>query len=71
MAAWLTILIGGPILLIGLCGQCFGIRSSKRANPDDRRIGKIVLAIGSTVVGLWLIAFSVVHLLHLHTVGRW
>ena len=29
------------------------------------------MTIGSTVVGLWLVAFSVVHLIHLHTVGRW
>jgi hypothetical protein len=70
MAAWLTILIGGSILLIGICGQCFGIRVGKRANAHDRRMGKIVLAIGSTVVGLWVVAFTVVHLLHTHAVGH-
>jgi hypothetical protein len=69
--AWLTLAIGGTILVIGLLGQIFGIRRGKRASPEDRRTGKIVLTIGSTVVGLWIVFFSVVHLLHLHTIGHW
>lgn len=69
--AWFTLIIGGIVLAIGLFGQFFGIRRRTPTHPDDRRTGKIVLTIGSTVVGLWLVAFSVAHLLHLHSVGRW
>lgn len=69
--AWLTLIIGGVILLIGLFGQMFGTRRGNPTHPDDKRVGRIVISIGSAVVGLWLVAFSAVHLLHLHTVGRW
>lgn len=69
--AWFTLGIGGIVLAIGLFGQFFGIGRRPPTNPEDRRMGRIVLTIGSTVVGLWLVAFSVVHLLRLHTVGRW
>lgn len=69
--AWFTLITGGIILLIGLLGQIFGTRRGSPAHPDDKRVGKIVVSIGSAVVGLWLVAFSVVHLLHLHTVGHW
>lgn len=68
--AWLTLVIGGTILVIGLLGQIFGIRRGTRAHPEDRRMGRIVVTIGSTVVGLWIVFFSVVHLLHLHTIGH-
>ena len=68
--AWLTLIIGGTILVIGLLGQNFGIRRGKRGHPVDRRTGRLVVTIGSTVVGLWIVFFSVVHLLHLHTLGH-
>jgi hypothetical protein len=71
MSSWLTLIIGGLILIVGLWGQFFGIRRGNPTHPDDKRIGRIVLTIGSTVVGLWLVAFSLVHLLRLHNVGRW
>lgn len=69
--AWFTLIIGGLVLIVGLWGQFFGIRRGNPTNPEDKRIGRIVLTIGSTVVGLWLVAFSVAHLLRLHTIGRW
>jgi len=69
--AWFTLCIGGIVLLAGLCGQCFGIKRKAPGHPSDKFVGKMVLTIGSTVVGLWLVAFSVVHLIHLHSVGRW
>jgi hypothetical protein len=69
--AWLTLVIGGTILVIGLLGQIFGIRRGNPAHPEDRRMGRMVVTIGSTVVGLWIVFFSVVHLLHLHTIGHW
>ena len=71
MNTWLTLIIGGLILIVGLWGQFFGIRRGNPTNPEDKRMGRIVLTIGSTVVGLWLVAFSVAHLLRLHTIGRW
>lgn len=72
MATWLTLIIGGSVLVAGLCGQCFGIRlgRSNPAHPHDTHIAKIVIAIGSTVVGLWIVIFSAVHLLHTHAVGH-
>ncbi|HEX5234610.1 MAG TPA: hypothetical protein VFW25_04690 [Silvibacterium sp.] len=69
--AWFTLIVGGLILVLGLLGQFFGIKRRDRTNTEDRRVGKIVLTIGSTVVGLWLVFFSVAHLLRLHSVGRW
>lgn len=71
--AWLTLVIGGIVLVVGLIGQFFFIRRGRpaAAHPEDKRTAKIVITIGSTVVGLWLVFFSVVHLLHLHTVGHW
>ena len=69
--AWLTLIIGGTILLIGLLGQMFGMRRGNPAHPEDKRARKMVISIGSAVVGLWLMAFSAVQLLHLHLVGHW
>jgi hypothetical protein len=34
-------------------------------------MGRIVITIGSTVVGLWVLFFSLAHLLRLHSIGRW
>lgn len=69
--AWFTLIFGGAILLIGLLGQVFGIRRGLPAHPEDRRARKLVVTIGSMVVGLWLVAFSAARLLHLHTTGHW
>lgn len=69
--ALLTLILGGLVLIVGLYGQFFGIRYGNPTHPNDRRTGRLVLTIGSTVVGLWLVAFSVAHLLRLHTIGRW
>lgn len=72
--AWLTLVFGGIVLVVGLIGQIFFIRRGKRttsAHPHDKRTAKIVVTVGSTVVGLWLVFFSVAHLMHLHTVGHW
>jgi hypothetical protein len=68
--AWITLIIGGAVLLAGLLGQCFGIRRGIPAHPADKRVGKLVISIGSAVVGLWLAAFSVAHLLHMHAVNH-
>jgi hypothetical protein len=69
--AWFTLIFGGVILIIGLFGQVFGIRGGRPGHPEDKRAGKIVITIGSAVVGLWLVAFTVSRLLHLNTTGHW
>jgi hypothetical protein len=68
---WLTLLIGGIILVAGLIGQFFFLRRGHPAHPADRRMGRIVITIGSTVVGLWVLFFSLAHLMRLHSIGRW
>jgi hypothetical protein len=69
--AWFTLIFGGAILIIGLIGQVFGIRRGTPAHPHDRKIRRIVLTVGSVVVGLWLVAFSAARLLHLQHTGHW
>jgi hypothetical protein len=69
--ALFTVIFGGIILIIGLLGQIFGIRKGRSAQPEDRRIGKLVFTIGSVVVGLWIVAFVATRLLHLKTTGHW
>lgn len=69
--AWFTLITGGIILIIGLLGQIFGTRRGNPTHPDDKRVGKLVVTIGSAVVGLWMVAFSAAHLLQLHVVGHW
>jgi hypothetical protein len=69
--AWFTLIFGGAILIIGLIGQFYGIRRRTPVHPEDHKARKLVLTIGSMVVGLWLVAFSAAQLLHLHTTGHW
>jgi hypothetical protein len=69
--AWFTVIFGGVILIIGLLGQIYGIREARSTHPQDKRIGRLVFTIGSVVVGLWIIAFVTVRLLHFKTTGHW
>lgn len=69
--AWFTLIFGGIILLIGLAGQVFATRKGHPVHHEDRRAGYLVMRVASAVVGLWLVAFSAVHLIHFHVVGRW
>lgn len=69
--AYLTLIIGGIILAIGILGQFFGLRRGSPANPQDKHMRTIVLTIGSAVVGLWIVFFAVSHLMHLQVVGHW
>ncbi|WP_446743924.1 hypothetical protein [Silvibacterium acidisoli] len=69
--AWFTLIFGGIILLIGLAGQMFATRKGHPVHHEDRHAGRIVMRVASTVAGLWLVAFSAVHLLHLHSTGHW
>lgn len=69
--AYLTLIIGGVILVIGVLGQFFGLRRGSPMHKQDKHMGKIVLTIGSTMVALWVIFFAVAHLMHLQVVGHW
>ncbi|GGH13128.1 hypothetical protein [Silvibacterium dinghuense] len=69
--AWMTLIIGGIILLAGLVGQYVFLRHRDPRHPHDRQARRLVVTIGSAVVGLWLVAFSAVQLLHLHHTGHW
>jgi len=71
MTPWLTLVIGGVVLVIGIFGQFFGMRRQPRTHPEDKQMGRMVLTIGSTVVGLWILFFAVSHLMHLGIAGRW
>jgi hypothetical protein len=69
--AWFTLIFGGVILLIGLLGQFYGVRARKPLHHQDKLARRVVVTIGSVVVGLWLVAFSAAHLLHMHHTGQW
>lgn len=69
--AYLTLIIGGVILVIGVLGQFFGLRRGPRMNPEDKQRAKLVFTIGSAVVALWIVFFAVSHLMRLQVVGRW
>lgn len=69
--AYLTLIIGGIILAIGVLGQFFGLRRGNPTHPEDRRMRTIVITVGSAVVGLWVVFFAVSHLMHLQVVGHW
>lgn len=69
--AYLTLIVGGLILAVGVLGQFFGLRRGAPAHKEDKRMGKIVITVGSAVVGLWLVVFAVSHLMRLQVVGRW
>jgi hypothetical protein len=69
--AWLTLVIGGVILVIGVLGQFFWVRRGPRLHPEDKGRAKMVLTIGSTVVVLWVVFFFASHAMHWQVVGRW
>jgi hypothetical protein len=69
--AWLTLIIGAILLGIGITGQVFGTSKVRISHPHDRRARRWVMTVGSVVIGLWLVAFSAAHLIHLSRVGRW
>ncbi|MGA7523661.1 MAG: hypothetical protein WBW84_14505 [Acidobacteriaceae bacterium] len=69
--AWLTLALGALLMVIGIGGQIFGVRKTTRLAPHDRPARKWILTVGSLVVGLWIVAFSAAHVLHLHHTGHW
>ncbi|HTA85223.1 MAG: hypothetical protein WBX22_21680 [Silvibacterium sp.] len=69
--AWFTLILGGVILLVGLLGQFFGLRKGRSSHPEDRHMGRVVFTVASVVVGLWIVAFITVRVLHLDITGHW
>jgi hypothetical protein len=59
-----TLIIGVILLGIGLLGHHFFTREKRALHPDEHRARKWVVTIGSLVVGLWMVAFSAVQLIH-------
>jgi hypothetical protein len=68
--AILTLAIGFIIFGIGIAGQIYGVRKTREFSAGDRRGGRIVVTVGSIVVGGWLLIYSTVHLLHSHMMSR-
>lgn len=69
--AWFTLLFGALLIAVGVGGQIFATRKTSRLAHYDRHIRRWVFAIGSLVIGLWIVAFSAAHVLHYHTSGHW
>ncbi|HZU08652.1 MAG TPA: hypothetical protein VFA02_02015 [Pseudacidobacterium sp.] len=61
-----TLIIGLIFLGIGVLGHHFFTREKRQLHPDEHRARKWVVTIGSLVAGLWLVAFSAAHLLHVY-----
>ena len=69
--AWFTGILGAVLLIVGILGQIFGIRKGRSIHPEDRRMGRVAFTVGSIVVGLWVVTFITVRLLHFKTTGHW
>ncbi len=71
LPAWVTLIFGVAILIVGLLGQIFGLRRVRSTHPEDRNIGKVVFTVASIVVALWIVAFITTSVLHHSTTGHW
>ncbi len=69
--AWFTLIFGALLMAIGIGGQIFGTRKFNALAAHDRPVRKYIITVGSLVVGLWIVAFSAAHVLHLHHSGHW
>jgi hypothetical protein len=69
--AWFTLALGVLLMVIGLGGQLFGTRKASTLGAQDRPARKWIIAVGSLVIGLWIVAFSAAHVLHHHHSGSW
>lgn len=68
---WFTLILGILLMAIGIGGQIFGTHKSSGLAIHDRPARKWIITVGSLVIGLWIVAFSAAHVLHLHHSGRW
>lgn len=63
-----TLIIGLALLLLALLGPRFGSRraNSNPAQREQRQATVLILRILAALIGMWLLFFSVAHLLHGH-----
>ncbi len=66
--AIVTLIIGILLFVIGVAGQSMTRARKPLAHHQDRHGFRLVVTIGSLVVGAWLLIISTVHLLHMHHV---
>jgi transcriptional regulator GlxA family with amidase domain len=64
--AIITLIIGIVLLAIGFTGQTLTRSKKPAAHPGDRRSFRLVITVGSIVIGAWLLIISAVQLLHAH-----
>jgi|GEM_PF-6949767 hypothetical protein len=64
-----TLIIGIILLGTGVLGHHFFTHEKRQLHPDEHRARKWVVTIGSLVAGLWLVAISAAHLLHVYHAG--
>ena len=69
--AWITLAIGALLMAIGIGGQIFGTRKTYTLGHHDRLARNWVFTVGSLVIGLWIVAFSAAHVIHMHHSGHW
>jgi hypothetical protein len=62
---------GLVVLFIWLLGRFPSRLDPCALVPKDRFAGRLVVTIGSSVIGFWLAAFLAAHLLHLYIVRHW
>lgn len=63
---WLLFALGIVLLASGIAGQIFGTRSIGVTKPGDRRAAKWAVSVVSIVIGLWIVIWALVQLMHLH-----
>ncbi len=64
--AIITLVISIVLLAIGFTGQALTRSKKALAHPGDRKSYRLVLTVGSIVIGAWLLIISAVQLLHAH-----
>ena len=64
--AVLTLIIGIILFGIGIAGQSMTRSKKPAAHAGDRHGFRVVVTVGSIVIGAWLLILSAVHFLHLH-----
>ena len=62
---------GLVVLFIWLLGRFRRVWTRAPSYPEDWFAGRLVVTVGSSVIGFWLAAFLAAHLLHLYIVGHW
>ena len=62
---------GLVVLFIWLLGRFRLVWTRAPSYPKDRFAGRLVVTVGSSLIGFWLAAFLAAHLLHLYIVGHW